>query len=153
MNEKVSVSVPNAGVHIIDLEVRPDEGDDEIAIRLAKTFPVGTVVGVGGAKWRITSKDPPCVHEVGTQNVVQALAPMGVPSPKPKPREPLVAKVPTLLSAVNDQLRPLPGERWKPRDPRRKSGFTIKAVTDTEVIAEDGRTVSLDRMKRYEKIG
>ena len=74
-------------------------------------------------------------------------------------REPLVIeKSPTTLSRVNDQLRSnepayKPGEVWKPRDPRRKSGFTIKAVTATEVIADDGRTVQLERMKRYEKVG
>jgi hypothetical protein len=54
------------------------------------------------------------------------------------------------VEAVGPQV----GERWKPRDPRRKSGFTIRAVTDDdEVIAEDGRTIALSRFDRYEKIG
>jgi hypothetical protein len=119
MNEKVTVTVPGVGSHVLDIEVRPDEGDDEIARRLAQTFPIGTILGVSGAKWKVVSKDPPVVVELGL------------------PRED----------------GPQPGERYRPKDPRRKSGFTIKAVTETSVIADDGRVVSLDRMKRYEKIG
>lgn len=47
---------------------------------------------------------------------------------------------------------PQVGERWRPRDPRRKSGFTIKAVTEDSVLADDGRTIALNRFDRYEKV-
>lgn len=127
--EKISVTVPGAGVQIIDVEARLDEGDDDIAKRLARTFPVGTLLGISGAKWRILSKDPPEVEEVGVQKRPSSVPPPGVELPSP-------------------------GELWRPKDPRRKqSGFRIKAVTETHVEAEDGRTVALERLKRYEKIG
>lgn len=48
---------------------------------------------------------------------------------------------------------PQPGEVWKPKDKRRKSGFRVKAVQGDTVVGEDGRTVKLDRMKRYERVG
>ena len=117
--EKISVTVPGVGPQIVEVPVGPSEGDDEIARRLSRSFPPGTILGVSGAKWRVLEQGG--VEEVGA---------------KPKPVD-----------------GPQPGERWRPRDPRRKSGFTIKAVTETEVIADDGRTVSLERLKRYEKIG
>jgi len=121
--EKVTASIPGVGSHVLDVEVRPDEGDDDIARRLSRTFAPGTVLGISGAKWKVLS--PGVVAEVLE----------GQPGP--------------------DCLEnPRPGQVWRPKDPRRKqSGFTIKAVTETEVIGEDGRTVSLDRMKRYEQIG
>ena len=120
MTEKVSVTVPGVGPQVIEVSVRPSEGDDEIALRLAKSFPPGTLLGVSGAKWRVLEHG--MVEEVQPPRA----APGG----------------------------PQPGELWRPRDPRRKqSGFRVRAVTETEVIADDGRTVSLERLKRYEKIG
>ena len=51
------------------------------------------------------------------------------------------------------QEGPQPGEVWKPKDKRRKSGFRVKAVQGSTVVADDGRTIKLDRMKRYERVG
>ena len=48
---------------------------------------------------------------------------------------------------------PQPGEIWRPKDKRRKSGFRVKAVEGNTVVADDGRTIKLDRMKRYERVG
>ncbi len=180
--EKIVVNTPGVGPQVIDVEVRPDEGDDDIAKRLARSFPLGTLLSVSGAKWRVTSNDPPKVIEEGVQappranpevgydqNGVWNTGPLGIEEPSTTsvggelvlqpgagvpPREPVLVSVPPVLAKLPKlQHGPQPGEQWRPKDPRRKSGFTIKAVTETEVIAEDGRTVSLDRMRRYEKIG
>lgn len=62
----------------------------------------------------------------------------------------------TVLASPTPPFAPgtyAPGQQWRPKDPRRKSGFTIKAVTETEVIADDGRTIQLERMKRYDRVG
>lgn len=76
--------------------------------------------------------------------------------PPATPREPLLVEPKPVLHKVLKQVAkevpPRVGETWKPKDPRRKSGFTIKAVTRTDVVGEDGRTVSLERMKRYERV-
>lgn len=48
---------------------------------------------------------------------------------------------------------PRVGEYWRPKDRRRKSGFRIKAIRADVVEADDGRTIQLKRMSRYEKVG
>lgn len=190
--EKISVNIPHQGFQLIEVAVRPDEGDDEIALRMVRSFPEGTILGIAGVKWRIVSREPPKVEEVtGNGSKVQ-------PEPAAKPsrgldltcRKPNVVglihhdqalisrnaqqlaeslaepkktgfdkwaakklKSPSFAKEYRDARGPQPGEVWRPRDPRRKASFTIKAVTGTEVIAEDGRTVQLDRMSRYEKVG
>jgi len=47
----------------------------------------------------------------------------------------------------------MPGDSYRPKDPRRKSGFRIKAIEGDKVIADDGRTIQIDRMKRYVRVG
>jgi hypothetical protein len=44
---------------------------------------------------------------------------------------------------------PKVGQVWKPKDPRRVSSFKVASVTSTDVVADDGRRVSLDRWSRY----
>jgi hypothetical protein len=167
--EKITATIPHGGTHVLDVEVNDSDGDDDIARRLAKTFPVGTLLGISGAKWRVLGNDPPNAIEVLPGDTLPRLDEVGpiltdanllaqdAQKTMKTARPPLLVEVPPLLTRVLKQVRqeapPRPGEVWKPKDPRRKSGFTIKAVTETEVIAEDGRTVSLERMKRYEKIG
>lgn len=145
--EKISILVPGGVIQCIDIQASADEGDDDIARRMAKTFPVGTIVGVSGEKWRITSKDPPRVELLGAgpsrlprEEVLEAA------------RQPVVRPEGLPPSEPHTVVEYEPGQVWKPKDPRRKSGFTIKAVTPTEVVAEDGRTVSLERMKRYDRV-
>lgn len=71
MTEKVTVTIPGVGPQAIDVEVGPSEGDDEIARRLSKTFPPGTLLGVSGAKWRV----------LGPGDVVEVLPPAEGPQP------------------------------------------------------------------------
>ena len=190
--EKISVAPPGAGSHLMDVPVKPDEGDEEIALRLAKGFQPGTVLGIAGSKWVVESREPPqvrlrngkppeepedeeappestskpgvcqrCGSELidgrcpkATPLTVDEASEGGtLPSPASSPEpviEPLVATIPNALLKL--MATPRPGEVWRPRDPRRKATFTVKAVTDTEVVAEDGRSIQLDRMKRYERV-
>lgn len=170
-SEKISVTVPGTAPQVLDIEVHNADSDKDIALRLSRTFPAGTLVGVSGVKWFLHG--PEQVDEV-TVNDAQALQKL-VEATLAKPldeglkavrkgfsehvRKNLAERARERFSHPPEQIDarpqggPQPGEVWKPKDPRRKSGFTIKAVTETEVIAEDGRTVSLDRMKRYERVG
>ncbi len=48
---------------------------------------------------------------------------------------------------------PQVGQVYRPKDPRRKSSFTIKAVHEDSVEGEDGRIVKMDRLGRYSLVG
>lgn len=199
--EKIAVSIPGKGSFIFDLECHPTEGDDEIAARIAKQFPPGTIFNVSGSKWMSLSKTPPRVIPVeGEPHTYEALRAKHLGEGRSVPldmsdhadavrpqiakldheKAKAVAEAPTLVVGrptraevveaarapvvrpeglppsephkVSEPVAYKPGQVWKPKDPRRKSGFTIKAVTATEVVADDGRTVQLERMKRYEKV-
>lgn len=148
--ERVCVNIPGQGKAIIDAQVNPSDDDRDIAIRLAKGFPIGTTFHLAGAKWRSISKDPPNVEEITGSDTVPAprsLEPVAasagpLPTPAPTP-----APATSALSAL-----PRPGEVWKPRDPRRIAAFKVQEVTATDVIADDGRRVSLDRWRRYVRV-
>lgn len=125
MIEKVSATFPGQGPQVLDVEALPHEDDRDIALRLSLSFPPGTVLGVSGGRWRVVARGE--VEEVRTASSRPPMPP---------------------------GVDPQPGDLYRPKDPRRKqSGFRIKAVTETHVEADDGRQVSLERLKRYEKIG
>lgn len=152
--EKISVTVPGAAPQVLDIEVNNADTDKDIALRLSKSFPPGTLLGVSGVKWFFHGPDH--VDEV-TANDGQILQDfverLKAERPKPDSRPPLIVSPPTVLSRVQAQLEvdshPKPGDRYMPKDTRRKSSFVVKEVTETELIAEDGRRVALDRLNRY----
>ncbi len=140
--EKICIDIPGQGKTIIDAAVRPSDGDREIATRLAKGFPIGTVFAFSGVKWRSTSKEPPHVEEIllGQPTVSRSLEQKVQVEAPPTDRVPLTA------------TRPQPGETWRPKDPRRIATFKVQEVTDLEVVADDGRRISLDRWSRYVRV-
>lgn len=170
--EKIAVAIPSQGTFVVDVACKPSDGDDEIALRMAAGFPPGAIFSISGVKWKSLSKNPPKVVELkaGEPEQVQS-EPEEAPTTKHLPREVVIeaAKTahvrpegvsassephqipePPKKAPVGDEYAP--GQQWRPRDPRRKSGFTIKAITEKEVIAEDGRTIRLERMKRYDRV-
>ncbi len=179
--EKVAVTIPGKGSFVVDVTCKPSDGDDEIALRMASGFPPGSIFSISGVKWQSTSKAPPKVIELKPGEAVQRFPrevvleaarepvkrPEGLPPSEPhkvsKPKQSFeemakeIGPLPTtVLASLTPPIEPgtyAPGQQWRPKDPRRKSGFTIKAVTRTEVIADDGRTIQLERMKRYERVG
>lgn len=144
--EKICINIPGQGKTIIDAAVRPSDGDREIATRLAKGFPIGTVFAFSGVKWKSTSKEPPHVEEIlpgqsGAPHVEQE--PQSVKPPAQR-------AIPTTTPA--QASRPQPGETWRPKDPRRIATFKVQEVTDLEVVADDGRRINLDRWSRYVRV-
>lgn len=96
------------------------------------------------------------VH-VRPEDVSAASEPHKVSEPQRRLEEPAekAGPLPTTVLASPPPIEPgtyAPGQQWRPKDPRRKSGFTIKAVTEKEVVADDGRTIQLERMKRYDRV-
>lgn len=179
--EKIAVAIPGQGTFVVDVACKPSEGDDEIALRMAAGFPPGSIFSISGVKWKSLSKNPPEVVELKPGEAVQrfprevvleaARAPVKRPEGLPPSEPHKVSEPKRSFEEMAKEIGPLPttvlasptppiasgtyepGQQWRPKDPRRKSGFTIKAVTRTEVIADDGRTIQLERMKRYERVG
>jgi len=54
--------------------------------------------------------------------------------------------------ALAEGQDPLPGEVWRPKDPRRKTSFRIQEVSNGLVVTDSGRTIQLSRMKRYVRV-
>ena len=129
--EMVSIRVPNAGFVTLPIAVDLDESDEQIASRLVAkgNYPIGTVLGLGSTKWVVLENRG-------------------------------VKQIPRLLRGEAnrrdidlDTTGPQVGQTYRPKDPRRKSSFTIKAVHADSVEGEDGRVVKLDRISRYSLVG
>lgn len=154
--EKVCVNIPGSVKAVIEAPAAPSDDDRDIATRLAKGFPVGTIFGFSGAKWKSISKEPPQVVEI---THLQEAAPKKrksfdemMEAVGPLPTAVLVGHEPFASSQPSQNRMPKPGEVWKPKDPRRVASFKVKEVTSSEVIADDGRTVSLERWSRYVRV-
>lgn len=165
--EKIAVAIPGQGTFVVDVVCKPSDGDDEIALRMAAGFPPGSVFSISGVKWKSISKNPPKVVELkpnAPEPDIEA-EPPSLPPTRRLPKEEVLEAAKTVHvrpEGVSAESEPhkvsepdayAPGQQWRPKDPRRKSGFTIKAVTEKEIIADDGRTIQLERMKRYDRVG
>lgn len=196
--EKITLKVPGQAPQVADVAANPSDSDEDIARRLSRTFPAGTLLGISGAKWtvvgpgQVTLADEPPPSSVRlsvrpSHVVEEPPTSSSVPEPVVAPPEPVVtlkeaseslardpsgeeyaallierglgiraplteATAPPLPDLFRSEAGPRVGETWKPKDPRRKATFTIRAVTASEVIGEDGRTVSLERLKRYVRV-
>lgn len=69
----------------------------------------------------------------------------------------LVSKDPFELQKLSEPegftgVLPVVGETWKPKDPRRKTSFTVVEVDEDSVLTDDGRRIQLARFHRYERI-
>lgn len=134
MEETIVVQVPGHGSQLVHCRMKPGEGDDEVAKRLSFRFKSGTVLGIDGAKWRVD----------GPGNVTLMFDPIDGVYPKGN------GSVEERQAAAKEL--PQPGETWKPKDPRRKASFKVLKVEDDHVHTDDGRTIQLARMVRYERV-
>lgn len=130
MREHIVVKLPGVPPQVMEIEAEIHEDDRDIALRLGRGFPVGTILSIDTVRWAVVSHDP--------VEVVEAA--------EPRKQERLKSEPPPGVEVE-------PGQTWRPKDPRRKSGFRVKAVVGDTVVADDGRTVKLKRMKRYERVG
>lgn len=158
VEETIIVQFPGESAQLMNHQPPPGAGDDDIAKQLSHRFRAGTMLTIDGAKWRVE----------GPNNVTLVYDPIDGLYPKghSKPAEPAVkpkrrfeemaekaGELPTgLLACMSPPLDIKPGDRWKPKDPRRKSSFTVVKILDGEVYTDDGRTIQLSRMSRYERV-
>lgn len=137
------------------------ESDEEVLKRISTT--VGTIFNVLGTKYVVTKSSPFAIKKLGArksedadseENVVQE-APETLPQPEPveaapapiEDESPPESERRTVLTSI-----PSVGERWKPKDPRRKASFVITAIDGDHAVTDDGRRIQIARFKRYERL-
>lgn len=150
VEETIIVQFPGESSQLLTYRVAPLDSDADIAKRLSHRLRAGTVLTIEGAKWRIEMPDQVTLVYDPVDNV-KALP--------PKPRRSFeewarkVGPPPSgLLACRTPPLEIKPGDVWKPKDPRRKTSFTVLKVEGGEVYTDDGRTIQLSRMSRYERV-
>jgi hypothetical protein len=158
--ERIGVSVPGQGPHIVTVQVGALE-TDEVVLRRISTV-VGTIFNVGGVKYEVTSSTPFRLKRVKFREEELPPETSQASTPEPEPTtpepEPTTSKPETVRppesTAVRLPVLPAPqvGERWRPKDPRRKADFVITAIEDDHVVTNDGRRIQLARFRRYELV-
>lgn len=157
MEETIIIQFPNqAGSQLMQYRPKPGESDNEIALRMSNRFRPGTVLGIDGAKWRV--EGPSEVTLV--YDPIDGLYPKGKPDKAPAPAVEVAS--PKAASpkpapvkadpAVSSEVQFPVGSEWRPRDPRRKSSFKVEKVEDGHVITNDGRSIQIARMSRYDRV-
>lgn len=64
----------------------------------------------------------------------------------------LQRETPNKERTISQKTLPKIGETWRPKDPRRKASFKILDIINDTVHTDDGRTVKLERLRRYVKV-
>jgi len=126
--ENIGVRLPDGTRHMATVRVGALDSDEDVLQRISSR--VGTIFNVTGVKYKLVSADPFRLKKLSES----------------EDSTPLVEVIKTASTV------PTVGERWKPKDPRRKTAFTVKAVEADHVITDDGRTIQLTRFSRYERV-
>lgn len=160
--EYVGITIPGKGKRIGQIAIGPYEKEEEIFRKISTI--VGTQFRLAGIDYEVVCSEP-----FKLVQLTQGQEPFKLKSRGPEVTESVFAED-TLV--VEDQSEakvettavttpqkpsvrvagPAVGERWRPRDPRRVASFTIVKIEGETVFTDDGRTVKLDRFKRYERV-
>lgn len=140
------------------------ESPESVARRIVYAFNVGNTLKIRDKFFKVIGpKSIVVVSPVEGDNYTLVLPLEALPKPpKPvvivKPQEPPktapepVIEPPCVPLEVVEDKAVKPGQKWKPKDPRRKGTFAV-ATVDTEYMYSDtGRKVLLSRLSRYERV-
>lgn len=128
--EQIGVKLPDNTHYIATVLTGALDTDEDILKRISTK--VGTVFNVTGVKYEVVSSDPfrlKKLHE-----------PRGKTFEEPVP------------DSGKRSTGPAIGETWRPKDPRRKAPFTVRAIEGDHVVTDDGRKIQLARFHRYERV-
>lgn len=131
MMESIGVRLPTGEVTTLRVAVKYSEDDQEIAQRLAKGFPPGTMLRVDVNRFQVVSQDPPIVEPALSEE------PSSIRDSEPpkSDKSPITARI---------------GQRWVTKDSRRKQEpFEIVAIEDGHALTDKGSKIKLDRLSRY----
>lgn len=178
--EYVGIKLPGQGRRIAQIAIGPYEKEEQVFERISKI--VGAEFRLAGITYVVTSSEPFKIAQVTPEGQVpfKRRVPEGlewdvnvddkieasdynhietvettVVAPEP-PREiatpPIVVEQPVEIAEPVMVVGPQVGEQWRPKDPRRKNPFTIVKIEGDTAHTDDGRTVKLDRFRRYERV-
>ncbi len=151
MEEFISIQSPQGSTHTVRLDVKYDEDDEEIACRFSRTAEIGTILTIAGSKYRIDG--PEKVRALNKRRLTDDDEEPRKPSKKgalpPVPQEPPSPK-PSAERHSGGTNGVSVGQRWKSRDKRRGTVFTVARVEGDHLWTEDGRSIKLDRLCRYD---
>lgn len=155
--EQIGVKLPGQGHYMVTVRVGALDSDEDVLQRISTT--VGTVFNVTGTKYRVISSVPFKIEQLESveetedsdeeESRPRSVKPEAAPASE---RREISVKPPALPAASSMVGGPQVGERWKPRDPRRKSSFVVVSVEGDHAVTDDGRKIQLARFKRYDKL-
>lgn len=136
MNETIGIRLPDGEHASLRIPVKYTEDDIDIALRVARSFKLGSILTIDGRKFKILGQDPPQVEEV--KKTSRSSAP-------PKTEEAPASERKLIAVQV--------GQRWVTKDSRRKQEpFEIVRVEDDVLITDKGAKIGLHRMSRYKLV-
>lgn len=178
--EYVGIKLPGQGRRIAQIAIGPYEKEEQVFERISKLE--GTEFRLAGITYVVTSSEPFKIAQVTPEGQVpfKRRIPEGlewdvnvddkieasdynhvetIESPKATERAVIVRKFEPPPVQIEEPVEeavlvagPQVGEQWRPKDPRRKNPFTIVKIEGDTAHTDDGRTVKLDRFRRYERI-
>ncbi len=169
--ERIGVVLPGQGPHIVTVQVGALETDEVVLRRISTAL--GTIFNVGGVKYEVVSsspfrlkriankpreeeavdEEPPAIEVVPEEaaQISTEAVPLEAQAPEPV-EKPSTVRPPESSSRLNTINGPRVGERWRPKDPRRKADFIVVAIEDDHAVTNDGRRIQLARFRRYERV-
>lgn len=142
MNESVGVRLPDGQVSELRISVKYTEDDVEVAQRLAKRFPTGTVITVDGNKFKVVDQETGEVVEIKKPTRVQTFEP-----PPESEKKPIAMTTMALTTLV--QI----GQRWVTRDARRKQEpFEVVQIDGESIVTDKGARIGIHRLNRYKLV-
>lgn len=144
MNETIGVRLPDGQVVTRYVPVKYTEDDIDIARRMAKNFPSGTVLTVDGNRFKVMNQEPPEVVALKKKGSV-APPPSEEPEAGSEESEPKSSKIPTVDAQV--------GQRWVTKDSRRKQDpFEIVSIDGGTIVTDKGARIGVHRLNRYKLV-
>lgn len=175
--EYVGVKLPGQGRRIAQIAIGPYEKEEQIFQRISKVL--GAEFRLCGISYKVVSSDPFKIERVGAEEAVpfkrreaegveedipledhveasdylhvEVVESTGEVPKAVEPKTP-PKKVSTPKPTPQRNV-PAVGERWVAKDTRRSNtSFVIVNIVDDVAYTDTGRTVKLDRFRRYERV-
>jgi hypothetical protein len=141
-------------MNITKVLFHPNESPASVASRIVYAFSIGDILKIQDRFFQVT----------GIKSIIAILPPKGsnytlVCPLEPKDLHPAKKKV-KCPSALEPQVPttpeaiklPKPGQRWEPKDSRRRGSFLVMKVDSEYFYSADDRKVALTKLSRYRKV-
>lgn len=141
MNETIGIRLPDGQTLTRYMPVKYTEDDIDVAVRLAKNVPTGSVITVDGTRFKVVTQDPPQVEELRKGKASK---------PEPPAEESPKSEKQQTIAAIPVQV----GQRWVTKDSRRRQEpFEVIQIDENALITDKGVRIQLHRLNRYKLVG